>query len=169
MTPFAPLLVFVSMFAPAEEGGIRAFHLDPRTGRLVATSETRGIPHPFFLALSPDQKTLYSIWAEKFGSPADEEVAAWRITGRDGGLEPLNRQSSRGRASCHLEADPTGRALLVANSASGSVLSMPIEPDGSLAAAKSFFQHEGRGVNAARQSAVVEAAVLAQARGAESV
>jgi 6-phosphogluconolactonase len=151
MAPVVPLLVFVSMFAPAEQGGIRAFHLDPRTGELVAARETRGIPHPFFLALSPDQKTLYSIWAEKFGSPADEEVAAWRITGRDGALEPLNRQSSRGRASCHLAADPTGRALLVANYASRSVVSLPIERDGSLAAVKSFCQHEGRSVDAARQ------------------
>ena len=153
MTPFRPLLVFVSMFASVEQGGIRAFHLDPKAGTLVAAKETRGIPHPFFLALSPDRRTLYSIWAETFGSPADEEVAAWRIVGRDGTLEPLNRQSSRGTASCYLETDPTGRALLVANYSSGSIVSLPLEGDGSLGAAKSFFQHEGRSLNAARQEA----------------
>lgn len=153
MSPSVPLLVFVSMFAPEEQGGIRAFHLDSQTGVLVAAKETRGIPHPFFLALSPDRKTLYSTRAEQFSSPDDEEVAAWRIVGRDGALEPLNRQSSRGSASCYLETDPTGRTLFVANYTSGSILSLPIEADGSLGAAKSFFQHEGKSVNAARQEA----------------
>jgi 6-phosphogluconolactonase (cycloisomerase 2 family) len=151
MPPSVPLLVFVSMFAPAEQGGIRAFHLHPKTGELVAANETRGIPHPFFLALSPDRTTLYSIWAEKFGSSRDEHVAAWRIVGRDGLLEPLNRQSSGGTASCYLETDPIGRALLVANYTSGSVASLPIQANGSLGAATSFFQHEGKSVNAARQ------------------
>jgi 6-phosphogluconolactonase len=170
MPPSVPLLVFVSMFAPAEQGGIRAFHLHPKTGELVAANETRGIPHPFFLALSPDRTTLYSIWAEKFGSSRDEHVAAWRIVGRDGLLEPLNRQSSRGTASCYLETDPTGRALLVANYTSGSVASLPIQANGSLGAAASFFQHEGKSVNTARQEgphahAIIPSPAMAAAAG----
>ena len=63
---------------------------------------------------------------------------AWRIVGRDGVLEPLNRQSSRGTASCYLETDPAGRTLLVANYTSGSVASLPIQVDGSLGAATSL-------------------------------
>jgi 6-phosphogluconolactonase len=170
MPPSVPLLVFVSMFAAAEEGGILAFHLHPQTGELVAAKETRGIPHPFFLALAPDRTTLYSIWCEKFGSPDDEEVAAWRIVGRDGVLEPLNRQSCRGTASCYLETDPSGRALLVANYTSGSVASLPIQADGSLGAAASFFQHEGKSVNTARQEgphahAIIPSPAIAAAAG----
>jgi len=153
VSPAAPLLVFVSSFTPAPAGGIRAFHLDSETGALVAAEETRGIPHPFFLALSPDGQTLYSTWAEAFGSAADEAVAAWRIVGRDGALQPLNRQSTRGAASCHLATDPTGRTLLVANYTRGSVVALPIRPDGSLGAATAFFAHRGRSVNAARQEA----------------
>jgi len=170
MPPSVPLLVFVSMFAPAEQGGIRAFHLHPKTGELVAAKETRGIPQPFFLALSPDRATLYSIWAEKFGSSRDEEVAAWRIVGRDGTLEPLNRQSSRGTASCYLETDPTGRTLLVANYTSGDVTALPIEANGSLGPAASFFRHEGKSVDPARQEsphahAIIPSPPLATAAG----
>jgi 6-phosphogluconolactonase len=143
-TPTA-LLVFISMFAPQDNGGISAFHLDTATGTLAAASVTRDVPHPFFLAVSPDQKTLYSIWAKQFGSKDDEEVAAWRIVDRDGTLAPLNRQSSRGAASCFLETDPTGRTLLVANYANGSVASLPIAADGSLAAATSFLRNEAAG------------------------
>ncbi len=41
----------------------------------------------------------------------------------------------------------------MANYTSGSILSLPIEADGSLGLAKSFFRHEGKSVNAARQEA----------------
>ena len=170
MPPSVPLLIFVSMFAPKEQGGIRAFHLDPAAGTLVAAQETSGIPHPFFLALAPDRKTLYSIWAEKFGSPDDEEVAAWRIVDRDGRLEPLNRQPSRGTASCYLETDPTGRTLLVANYTSGDVAALPIEANGSLGPAASFFRHAGKSVNPDRQEgphahAIIPSPPVADASG----
>lgn len=149
----APLLVFVSMFAPAEAGGILAFHLDPHTGAVVKAAETRGIPHPFFLALAPDRRTLYSIWAERFGGPEPGEVAAWRIVDRTGTLLPLGRQSARGTAPCHLATDPSGRMLLLANYSSGEVASLPIATDGTLAPIASFVKHEGSSVDQKRQQA----------------
>lgn len=141
----AALLVFVSMFAPQESGGIQAFRLDTATGTLAPAALTRDVPHPFFLAISPDGKTLFSIWAKEFGSKQDEEVAAWRIVDRDGTLAPLNRQSTRGAASCFLETDPSGRTLLVASYSNGSVAAFPIHADGSLGAAASFFRNERPG------------------------
>jgi len=145
MKTAATLLVFISMFAPEDKGGIRAYRLDPAAGTLVAAHETRGVPHPFFLAVSPDQKTLYSIWAKQFASQEDEEVAAWRIVDRDGTLAPLNRRSTRGAASCFLETAPAGRTLLLANYSNGGVMSLPIEPDGSLGEAASFLRNEAAG------------------------
>lgn len=141
----AALLVFISMFAPQESGGIRAFHLDTAAGTLAPAAVTRDVPHPFFLAVAPDHKTLYSIWAEEFAGKEDEEVAAWRILDRDGTLAPLNRQSTRGTASCFLETDPTGRTLLVASYTNGSVAALPIAADGSLGAAASFLRNERPG------------------------
>lgn len=141
----AALLLFVSMFAPEESGGIQAFRLDTATGTLAPAALTRDVPHPFFLAISPDGKTLFSIWAKEFGSKQDEEVAAWRIVDRDGTLSPLNRQSTRGAASCFLETDPSGRTLLVASYSNGSVAAFPIQADGSLGAAASFFRNERHG------------------------
>ena len=148
-----PLLVFVSMFAPAEAGGIRAFHLDPQAGRLTPAAETRAVPHPFFLAVAADRTTLYSIWAESFGGPQPGEVAAWRIVDRTGRLAPLGRQSTRGTASCYLETDPTGRTLLVANYSSGDVASLPIAADGSLRPIASLVAHSGSSVDTGRQEA----------------
>lgn len=152
MTPNVSLLVFVSMFAPADKGGgIRAFQLDPQAGTLTAARETDAVPHPFFLALSPDRTMLYSVWAPTFGGREDEEVAAWRIVGRDGRLEPCGRQSTRGTASCFLETDSTGRTLLIANYSTGSVVGLPIGPDGVPVAAASLQRHVGSSVNPDRQ------------------
>lgn len=152
MPPSIPLVVFVSMFAPADRGGgIRAWLLDPQTGALTAGHETREVPHPFYIALAPDRRTLYSIWAPQFGGADDEEVAAWRIAGHAGRLEPLGRQSSRGKVSCYLETDPGGRTVLVANYGTGSVAALPARADGTLGPAEAFFRHEGKSVKPDRQ------------------
>ena len=155
MKSVATLLVFVSMFAPGEKGGIRAFHLDTATGVLSPAAETRGIEHPFFMAIAPggaaEGGRLYAVHAGKFGGPEPGEVAAWRIADRDGRLEPLGRQSARGTATCFLDVDATGRTLLLANYSGGSVAALPIRGDGSLGEATSFLQHSGSSVDPGRQ------------------
>ena len=148
-----PISVFVAMFAAAEQGGIRAFHLDPESGRLSDMGTALSQPHTFFLALAPDCRTLYANRADSFGSPAAEEVVALRIGTADGRLEEINRQSSRGSASCFLEVDPSGRSLLVANYSSGSVAALPIRPDGGLGPAGSVVTHAGTGPLQDRQEA----------------
>ena len=112
----------------------RAFH----TGQATAPRYPRG-------------RTLYAVHAHTFGGAEPEEVAAFEIVGRDGQLGLLNRQSARGSAACYLDIDATGRTVLVANYASGSVAALPVQKDGGLGAAVSFLQHAGSSVNPARQ------------------
>jgi 6-phosphogluconolactonase len=146
------LLVFISAFKPGDEGAIHAYRLTLDSGELELVHRTTDAEHPFFLALSPDGRFLYAIHAPgKFGGEADEQVAAYEIVGRNGQLELLNRQSARGSAACYLDVDATGKTVLVANYATGSVASLPVREDGSLGEASSFFQHEGASVNDARQ------------------
>jgi len=151
--PSAPatLLVFVSMFAAGEKGGVQAYHLDAKSGGLAPAAVTHGAENTFFLALAPDRKHLYGVNAKRFGSPEPEEVVAWRVLDRDGRLEPVNRESSRGSATCFLDVDPSGKTLLLANYSSRSVASLPIRADGSLGAAASFVEHQGSSVNPDRQ------------------
>src|SRR5438094_6569164 len=89
-------LVFISSFAPGNDGGIQAFQLDLPTGRLTPSQRTTGIENPFFLAVSPDQRFLYSLQARQFGGTENEQVAAYELVGRSGALKFLNRQSSHG-------------------------------------------------------------------------
>jgi 6-phosphogluconolactonase len=144
-------LVFISAFASGEKAGIHAFTFDSEKGALKPLHRTTDIQNPFFLAVSPDQRFLYAIDAEKFGGDEDENMAAFALEGRTGRLKRLNHQSARGTASCYLDVDATGKSVLVANYSSGSVASLPVKSDGSLGEAVSFFQHSGSSADAQRQ------------------
>jgi 6-phosphogluconolactonase len=128
------LLIFVSLFANEPDGGIQAFHLDPRSGAVKAAATTRGFPNSFFLAASPDHRFLYALAAGKFGDAATEEVTAWRIAGRDGTLESLGRRPCGGQATCFIAPAAAAGPLLIAHYTSGTVASLPLAADGTLAA-----------------------------------
>lgn len=144
-------LVFISAFAAGEQGAIHAYQLDLSSGRLKQIHKTTDAEHPFFLALSPNNKFLYSIHAKNFGGKENEHVAAYEIVGTTGQLKLLNRQSALGTAACYLDVDATGKTVVVANYSTGSVASLPIREDGSLGEAATFVQHEGSSINPSRQ------------------
>jgi 6-phosphogluconolactonase len=144
--------VLISSFTAAPEGGILSFRLDPTTGTLKPGPRSPAIPNPFFFDVSPDRRRLYSIHAETFGGTAPESLAAFELNSTTDLLKPLNRESTRGTASCFVEVDRSGRCVLVANYSSGEVITYRIESDGRLSAPVSFIRHTGRSVNAARQN-----------------
>lgn len=149
---FEKPLVFISAFAPGEKGAIHAFEFNPLTGALKQVERNTDVEHPFFLAVSPDNKYLYSIHAPgKFGGKENEYVAAYELQDRTGKLKLLNRQSSLGTASCYLDIDQSGKAVVVANYSTGSVASLPVKKDGSLGEAATFVQHTGSSVDPKRQ------------------
>lgn len=144
-------IVFVTTFAAGDKGGIHAYEFDGKEGKLKHIHRTAGAENPFFLALSPNNKFLYSIHAKQFSGKEPEHVAAYEIVGRTGELKLLNRQSAEGTAACSLAVDATGKTVFVANYTSGSVASLPVKADGSLGEKASFFQHKGSSVDPKRQ------------------
>ncbi len=144
-------LVFISAFRGGEEGAIHAYRLDTETGGLELVQRTTDVENPFFLAISPDRRYLYSIHAVTFGGQENEQVAAYDIRGRTGELALLNRQSSQGRASCYLAVDATGKTVLVANYSTGNVAALPVGKNGTLGEATAMIQHVGSSVDPARQ------------------
>lgn len=141
--PADEVTVYVSSFAAGEKGGIEALRLSLDDGKLTRLARTGGVENPFFIAVSPDRRFLYSVHALAFGGEDDEEVAAYAIDKESGKLTLLNRQSAKGTATCYLEVDATGKTLLLANYSSGSVAAMPLREDGLLGEVASFIQHEG--------------------------
>ncbi len=144
-------VVFISAFASGDKAGIHAFRFDSENGALQPLHRTTDIQNPFFLSVSPDQRFLYAINAEKFGGADDEFVAAYALQDRTGRLKKLNQQSARGTASCYLDVDATGKTVVVANYASGSVASLPVKEDGMLGEAATFVQHTGSSIDSERQ------------------
>jgi 6-phosphogluconolactonase len=64
----------------------------------------------------------------------------------------LNTAPSAGTEPAHLELDPTGRFLLVANYRTGSVAVFALSPDGRLGTMVDHVQHDGSSVHAVRQT-----------------
>ena len=146
------LLVFISAFAPGDDGAIHAYQLMLESGQLKRIHRTSDVEQPFFMALSPDNEYLYSIHVRgQFGGDEHEQIAAYEIIGNTGKLKLLNRQSTLGSAACYLDVDATGKAVAVANYSTGSVASLPVRNDGSLGEATSFIQHKGSSVDSSRQ------------------
>lgn len=147
-----PLRVFVGTYTGPKSEGIYAFRFDNETGEVEPLGLAAKSPQPSYLAVSPDQRFLYAVNEENTwkGQPGGS-VTAFAIPAKGGTLKELNQQFSGGAAPCHLTVDPSGRCVLAANYTGGSVVTLPINPDGSLRPQSAFVQHTGSSVNPARQ------------------
>ena len=97
------------------------------------------IHNPSYLALAPDGGTLYAVLER----PEGGRVAAFAVDGD--GLRALGSQPTGGTSPCHLSVHPTGRYVLTANYASGSVAVHRIHDDGSLGERTDLVHHAGSG------------------------
>jgi 6-phosphogluconolactonase len=134
--------------------GIHAFRLDAATGTLSPTGITAGVRNSSYLAFDPKRRFLFCVNEFKeFEGAASGAVSAFRIDMKTGELAFINMKASRGTDPCHLVVDASGRNLLVANFASGSVCVLPIGEDGSLGEPTDVKQHAGgSGVDPRRQT-----------------
>ena len=132
--------------------GIHAFRLDAATGALVPAGITEGVRNSSYLAFDPRRQFLYCVneFKEYQGKPSGA-VSAFRIDPESGALTFLNTVASHGTDPCALMVDRSGRCVIVANFASGSVAVLPLAADGSLKEASCVIQHEGSSVDPKRQ------------------
>jgi len=134
--------------------GIYLVRFDRRTGKLRRVGAVAAGANPSFLAIHPNGRTLYAVnEVEKYDGKASGAVSAFAIANDTGALTRRNEQPSEGGAPCFVSVDRSGRVVLVANYAGGSVAALPIEADGSLAAPTHVAHHTGSGPNAERQEA----------------
>ena len=144
--------VYIGTYTHGDSEGIYVYRLNLSSGALEFESKATGVESPSFLALHPEHRFLYSVNAvQKVEGKPSGGVSAFRIDSETGELSFLNQQLSCGPGPCHLSVDRTGRYVLVANYAGGSVAMLPIQADGSLGEATDFVQHGGSSVNPDRQ------------------
>ncbi|WP_210571330.1 lactonase family protein [Streptomyces sp. GESEQ-4] len=135
---------FIGSFTAAGGAGIVTAAVDPDTGALTVLGSVETVPDPSYLALSPDGDTLYAV-----SETADGAVAAYRVTGDKpepaGSAVPVD-----GSGPTHLSL--FAGHVLTANYGSGSVTTVPLRADGTLApAASGVLRHTGSGPHTPRQ------------------
>ncbi len=141
-------LMYVGTYTRETSAGIYAYRFDSESGTAEEIGLVAEMREPSFLALHPTGQFLYAVSeTDDFDEDGSGSVVSFRVSANSGALTKLNEVSSRGGWPCHLNVDASGSMLIVANYKGGNVASFPINEDGSLGEASSFFQHEGSSVH----------------------
>ena len=148
-------LVYVGTYT--EEGstskGIYAYRFDPSTAEITSLGLAAQTVNPSFLAVHPNHRFLYAVNEVKtYAGQKSGAVSAFAIDRATGKLTLLNEVASKGADPCYITVDKTGKYVLVANYAGGSVAVFPVLEDGRLGEASAFVQHTGHGTNPERQA-----------------
>ena len=129
---------------PGNGRGIHLFQVDRDTGAMTPCGLHEMGTSPSALAFNDDQTRLYSAnETERIGKNEAGSISAFAIDLTDGTLKLLNSVSSGGKGPAHLSVHPSGKFVLAANYFGGSVVVLPIRPDGSLGPASDFKKDEG--------------------------
>ena len=126
----APAFMYVGSFTGEGRGhgeGLSVFRRSGESAPWMLVQLLKDLADPSFLIIDRQGRTLYSAHGD------GTEATSYRIDQVTGQLKLLNRQPTGGRNGVHLAIDATGRCLVVANYATGTVAVLPINQDGSLA------------------------------------
>jgi len=122
--------------------GIFAAEIDKRTGKLASLGLQAEVARPTWLHADPRRPVLFSVSELGNTGDRDGEVLSFAISGHS--LAPISRTGSGGGGATHLDLDPQGGTLFVANFA-GSAAAIPVAPDGTLASPASVVATSGSG------------------------
>jgi 6-phosphogluconolactonase len=123
---FAYVGSFTSARRKARGDGIHVYRADAATGAWTHVQHVGDLENPSYLALSPDQRFLFSVHGDA------DHATAFALDPATGFASMHNRGATGGSNGVRQAVDPTGRFLVVANYASGSVAVLAVAPDGSL-------------------------------------
>ncbi|HVN03449.1 MAG TPA: lactonase family protein [Bryobacteraceae bacterium] len=118
--------------------GIYLFEVNPTTGALAPRAMFPNPSNPSWLALDRTRTHLYSA-----NETADGSVSAYAVERANGHLTLLNTVSSEGAGPAHLSVHPSGKFVLVANYAGGTVAVLPIVAGGGLGKATDVKHDQG--------------------------
>ena len=148
-----PILFGTGKILRGKGEGIYVYELDETTGQLKFLGLNQVGPNPSYLTFHPSRRFMYVVNELKdFEGNPTGAVSAFSIDPVTGKLNLLNRVPSFGTDPCYLVVDKTGKFVLVANFASGSVCVLPIREDRSLGAPTDVIQHRGSSVDPIRQA-----------------
>ena len=124
--------------------GIYLFQMDPSTGALSQRELFSNDSNPSWLAFNPSRTHLYAAnETATFQDTSSGSVSAFAIDRSNGHLTLLNTVSSQGAGPAHLSVHPSGKYVLVANYAGGTVAVLPVGSNGELGPATDVKQDKG--------------------------
>ncbi len=125
--------------------GIYLFEMNPTTGSLSSRKLFSDSSNPSWLALHPSKTCLYAAnETTTFGRNHSGSVSAFSLDRSNGNLTLLNTVSSEGAGPAHLSVHPSGRYVLVANYAGGTIAVLPIGSRGELGPATDVKHDKGK-------------------------
>ena len=141
-----PALAYVGSYSSPQgpEGshgngqGIYLFQMNPETGALSPREVFPNAANPSWLAFDPTGTHLYAA-----NETADGSVSAYSIDHANGHLTLLKTVTSQGAGPAHLSVHPSGKYVLVANYAGGTVAVLPILSRGELGVATDVKRDQG--------------------------
>ena len=123
---FAYVGSFTTAQRKARGDGIHVYRVDPATGAWTHVQHVGDLVNPSYLALSGDQRFLYSVHGD------GDYATAFALDRASGEAKLIGKAATAGKNGVRQAVDPSGKFLIVANYSSGSVAVLPIMPDGSL-------------------------------------
>jgi 6-phosphogluconolactonase (cycloisomerase 2 family) len=117
---------FTTAKRKARGDGIHVYRANPTTGAWPHVQHIGDLANPSFLALSPDQRFLYSVHGD------GDYATAFALDRETGQAKLLGRAATGGNNGVRQAVDPSGKFMIVANYASGTVAVLAIAQDGSL-------------------------------------
>jgi 6-phosphogluconolactonase len=146
--------------------GIYRFRFDTTTGALTPAGVTGGIANPTWLTFHPNGRVLYAASeVREHGQRSGGAAVAYARDHATDELTRINDELTLGAGPCHLSLDPTGRLLMAANYASGSLAVFPVRTDGGLEPASQVIQHADSGPVADRQEGPHAHCIVADSTG----
>jgi 6-phosphogluconolactonase (cycloisomerase 2 family) len=123
---FAYVGSFTSEQRKARGNGINVYRMDTTSGAWSHVQQVGDLVNPSFLVLSRNRRVLYAVHGD------ENHATAFTVDPESGKLALLGRADTGGKNGVRQELDPTGKFLIVANYASGTVAVLPVTEDGRL-------------------------------------
>ncbi len=148
-----PWLVYFGTYTGEKSRGIYSATFESDTGLLGQPQLAAEMRNPSFLAVHPKRPLLFAVGETgDAGGKPEGSVSVYAINRKTGGLTFVNEHGSGGTYPCHISVDGSGKCLLIANYGSGSLTALGIDRLGKFTGSKSEVQHQGRSVDAQRQT-----------------
>lgn len=118
--------------------GISVYQIDAATGAWTQIQLAKAPGNPSWLGFDRKQRFLYVAHGD------GQAVTAFRVDEATGQLTLLGSQDAKGKNGVRLGVDASNRYVICANYASGTVVVLPIQPDGSLGPATDLAALPGK-------------------------